>query len=123
MATAKKPTAEEAPAESAAPEASPSATPETISFAEHRAALTSKDADIASLSRRCAELEADLAEHRAALANLKPTPAKTRKAGRYKVVGPGSVTAHGKSHPAGAVLDLSADEAKSLGAEVEAIEG
>lgn len=120
---AKKPTTEEAPIESVAPEASPSATPETVSFAEHRAALASKDADIASLSRRCAELEADIAEHRVALTRLKPPPVQSRKAGRYKVVGPGSITTHNKSHPAGAVLDLSADEAKSLGAEVEAIEG
>ncbi len=98
------------------------APPETIPFADHRAALASKDADIASLSKRCADLEADLAEHRAALARLKPPPVQARKAGRYKVVGPGAIVAHGKTCPAGSVLDLGADEAKSLGAEVEPVE-
>jgi len=46
-------------------------------------------------------------------------PTEQRKAGEYRVVGPGSVKFDGKYHTAGALLDLDEKDARSLGEHVE----
>lgn len=118
MATTKKTPAEEAPEETA------SSAPATITLLEHQAALAAKDADAAQLSRRIEDLQGQLLEHQAALARLKPSQSPAAyKAGRFRVIGPGSVCVGSKTYPAGAVLDLGAGEAQSLGDLIAPVEG
>lgn len=105
------------------PEAESTSKPEP-SVEQLQEQLAAKDRDVAILEERCARLELELDRHRQELAKLRPpTPAKERGAGRYKVVGPGSVVVNKQSCPAGTIVELSADEAKSLGAEVEPVRG
>jgi hypothetical protein len=51
----------------------------------------------------------------------KPVPAEKREAGRYRVRGPGSVLKDRIHHQPGTELDLSEDDARSLGDSVEPV--